>query len=151
MALAINPFSHKTRNAIQHERVSRWSSNFKLTKRKIFQICKLHTKMFYNFGLRTNCPAWLWRSTPFHTKHGMRLNMKEFLDGHQISNWPNEKYFKFVSYTPKCFITMVLGLIVQLGFGDQPLFTQNTECDWTWKSFSMVIKFQVDQLRIEWD
>ncbi len=59
LALTINPFSHKTQNAIQNARVSRWSSNFKLTKREIFQICKLHTKMFYNFGLRTNCPAWL--------------------------------------------------------------------------------------------
>ena len=143
----INPFSHKTRNAIQNARVSQWLSNFKLTKREIFQICKLHTKMFYNFGIMTNCPAWLWHSTPFHTKHGMRFKMQEFLNGHQISNWPKEKYFKFVSYTPKCFITLVLGLIVQLGFDDQSLFTQNTECDSKCKSFSMVIKYQIDQKR----
>ncbi len=39
--------------------------------------------------------------------------------------------FQKVSYTPKCFITLVLGLIVQLGFDNQPLFTQNTECDST--------------------
>ncbi len=33
------------------------------------------------------------------------------------------------SYPPKCFITLVLGLIVQLGFDDQLLITQNTKCD----------------------
>jgi hypothetical protein len=58
LALTINPFSHKTRNAIQRERVSRWSSNFKLTNSELNGISDSKDAKFKFGQIRAGSSLW---------------------------------------------------------------------------------------------